>query len=522
MKKLFADQVRDNRKQFKEQGEKHTMEIAALKRANLDTQKLLTNKATPAQTMSDHRSTAHFNAMTKASDTMFNGTPENWPASEHHLLTEAENPTISWNQDITNYQPNQNSKLFNFLERYFDLPDDMTNTLMNDLADAKQIDLVQPASQLFKLHCLKTKLKNCLTTNVTHDIDASMSPGLSHKDGRIYFIKLVSHPFPDKEAHKRIIYEYVLKLEITESNNIRSFTREIRRHIKQYDAISGSEWKKITNHIIRQYQKIDSQPLNTGFNMIIVKGTSASDTKYEWPCILLEWTNITRNDIITRNLWPKPEIAANQELNTMPMHDKPWGTELNSRRSQGTSAKSKTWAESLAKLTTPRPISTAATMDRSTVSYDPYHSTHVFTKVNIDTPKPTDSIWIGFSRVFLPTFWCAKCNSWSSHHEKIHDERIRVKNMKDAQVAKQVEQRKQKKQNHYDPPQKQDRRYGRNDNNKHSNTSYGHDSYQDKHSRNDRGRSPSRDRSNSHTRSPRSPGDNHRNGASFYDDKNKY
>jgi hypothetical protein len=55
-----------------------------------------------------------------------------------------------------------------------------------------------------------------------------------------------------------------------ESNNMESFTREIRRHIKQYDAISGSEWK-ITNHIIRQYQKIDSQPINKGFNVIIVK-----------------------------------------------------------------------------------------------------------------------------------------------------------------------------------------------------------------------------------------------------------
>jgi hypothetical protein len=52
---------------------------------------------------------------------------------------------------------------------------------MNDLADAKQIDIVQPASQLFKLHCLKTKLKNCLTTDLTHDIDASMPPGLSKK-----------------------------------------------------------------------------------------------------------------------------------------------------------------------------------------------------------------------------------------------------------------------------------------------------------------------------------------------------
>jgi hypothetical protein len=203
-----------------------------------------------------------------------------------------------------------------------------------------------------------------------------------------------------------------------------SFTREIRRHIKQYYAISGSEWKKITNHIIRQYQKIDSHPFNTGFNVIIVKGPSASDTKYGWLYILLDWTNSTRQDLITRNLWPRPEIATSQELKTMPMHDKPWGTKLNSCRSQGTAEKSKTWAESSAKLTTPRSISTAATMDRSAVSYDPYLSTHVFKKVNIDAPKPTDNIWIGVSHVFLPTFWCTECNSWSSHHDKIHDERI--------------------------------------------------------------------------------------------------
>jgi hypothetical protein len=175
--------------------------------------------------MNDHRSTSPFNAMTKPSDMLFDGTPENWPAFEHHLLTEAENPTISWNQDITNYQPNENSEPFIFLEIYFDLPDYMTNTLMNELADAKQIDLVQPASQLFKLHCLKIKHKNCLTTDLAHDIDASMPTGLSHKDGRLFFIKLVYHTFTDKEAHKHIIYEYILKLEITESNNMESFTR---------------------------------------------------------------------------------------------------------------------------------------------------------------------------------------------------------------------------------------------------------------------------------------------------------
>jgi hypothetical protein len=206
----------------------------------------------------------------------------------------------------------------------------------------------------------------------------------------------------------------------------------------------------------------------------------------------------------------------------MPMHDNQWGTDVNSWKSHGTTAKSKTWKYSSTKLTTPRSISTTATTYRLTISYDTYLSTHVFTKVNIDAPNPTDNIWIGISQVFLPTFWCSKCDSWSSHHDKIHDKHMRWQNMKDAQMAKQVEYIKQTQKIHYGPPQLQDISYGRNDNNKRSNTAYGRDNYQDIRSQNDRGRSPPRDCSNSHTRSPRSPGDNHRDGATFYDDKNKY
>jgi hypothetical protein len=74
------------------------------------------------------------------------------------------------------------------------------------------------------------------------------------------------------------------------------------------------------------------------------------------------------------------------------MHDKQWGTDINSWKSQGATAKSKTWAGSSTKLTTPRSISTSATADRSKISYDPYLSTHVFTKINIDAPKPTENI----------------------------------------------------------------------------------------------------------------------------------
>jgi hypothetical protein len=118
MKKLFATLAENTQKQLREKGEKQAMEIATMKRANLDTQNLLTTKTTPVQTINDHRTTYHFNAMTKPSEILFDGAPENWPAFEHHLLTEAEKTTISWNQDITNYQPtDETSEPFNFLER---------------------------------------------------------------------------------------------------------------------------------------------------------------------------------------------------------------------------------------------------------------------------------------------------------------------------------------------------------------------------------------------------------------------
>jgi hypothetical protein len=74
------------------------MEITAMKRASMDTQNLLTTKTTPNQKMNEHRMAAHFTAMNKPSEILFDRTPENWPEFEHHLLTEAEKPTIRWNQ----------------------------------------------------------------------------------------------------------------------------------------------------------------------------------------------------------------------------------------------------------------------------------------------------------------------------------------------------------------------------------------------------------------------------------------
>jgi hypothetical protein len=106
--------------------------------------------------------------------------------------------------------------------------------------------------------------------------------------------------------------------------------------------------------------------------MQVVKGPAKTQTKYGWLCTILECTNITRHNLITRNLWPKPETTNNQELNTIPMHDRQWGTERNSWNTTQNTGKAKTWQDSSTKQTTPRSISTATTADRSNISYNPY------------------------------------------------------------------------------------------------------------------------------------------------------
>jgi hypothetical protein len=203
----------------------------------------------------------------------------------------------------------------------------------------------------------------------------------------------------------------------------------------------------------------------------------------------------------------------------MPMHEHKWATERNSWCTTKDTAKMKQWPDSSAKQTTLRSISTATTVDRSNISYDPYRSTHVFTKVNHEAPAPTDNVWIGTSHVLLPTFWCSKCDSLSSHHDNLHDECTRWQAMKNSQLLKQEEYRKQNPQNHYGLPHQPNRSFSRNDNNMRPIYSNDCKNYQEKCSRNDRGRSPSRYCSNSQTHSP---GDNHQNGALFYDDKTKY
>jgi hypothetical protein len=132
---------------------------------------------------------------------------------------------------------------------------------------------------------IENKTQKLPHSDLAHDIETSMPSGLINKYGRIF--KVVSHTFPDKEAHKCIIYEYILKLVIAELNKMEGFQGELRRHIKQYDAIQENEWKNIMNHIIHQYHKIDSAPFQTGLNMQVVTGPTKVQTKYGWLYTLL-------------------------------------------------------------------------------------------------------------------------------------------------------------------------------------------------------------------------------------------
>jgi hypothetical protein len=75
--------------------------------------------------------------------------------------------------------------------------------------------------------------------------------------------------------------------------------------------------------------------------MLVITGPAKPQMKYGWLCTLLEWTNTTHHDLITRNLWPKPETTTSQELNKIPIHDKQWGTYSNSWNTTKNTAKVK-------------------------------------------------------------------------------------------------------------------------------------------------------------------------------------
>jgi hypothetical protein len=99
---------------------------------------------------------------------------------------------------------------------------------------------------------------------------------------------------------------------------------------------------------------------------------------------------------------PAVDIGVNHSKSSGPK----WG-------SYGTSPRSKTIPYSI----------TASSY--TTVSYDITKTSHIFTTANYkDEQKPTYNVWIGISQVHLPTYWCPLYDSWESHPESLHTDRM--------------------------------------------------------------------------------------------------
>jgi hypothetical protein len=77
----------------------------------------------------EYKVAEHFKSTTKASETRFDGKPENWPTFENHLIREAENPTIGWSKDILGFKVVGQQPEINLLESYFDIPEYMISVL---------------------------------------------------------------------------------------------------------------------------------------------------------------------------------------------------------------------------------------------------------------------------------------------------------------------------------------------------------------------------------------------------------
>jgi hypothetical protein len=163
-----------------------------------------------------------------------------------------------------------------------------------------------------------------------------------------------------------------------------------------------------------QYLKINEPSFQAGLNTRIIIGRTGNHY-HKWLLEMIRWMLETRQDLVSRNLWPEIEVTGDVEMTTMPMHQtvgSGWIQNKNSATkwgSAGTSPRSKTI-----------PNSITASSD-TTVSYDITEMNHIFTTGNYkDESKPTDSVWIGISHVHLPTFWCPLYESWENHPESLH------------------------------------------------------------------------------------------------------
>jgi hypothetical protein len=91
---MLADHSKGLKTQMTEQSRKHAPTLEDLKQTQSAIHSLFTQKNTFLSPVQDYNVTVHFTSMTKASDIMFDGKPDNWPIFENQLIREAEKTTI--------------------------------------------------------------------------------------------------------------------------------------------------------------------------------------------------------------------------------------------------------------------------------------------------------------------------------------------------------------------------------------------------------------------------------------------
>jgi hypothetical protein len=214
----------------------------------MTTNNLFTHKS--PSLVHDYKVVKNFKSMAKASYTLFDRKPEIWPTFEDHLIKEAANPTIGWSKDILGFKIMGKGPEINLMESYFDIPKHMIYGLIDELINSKREDINNINSKLYKLNALKTKLRSCLTPTFGYGIEEYMP-----EEDRIFFILIISRTFPDKEANKGIIRNYIMELEI---NQIQIYGIVLTRYPETPETVrnhQGHIMEEITNTIIKQYLK---------------------------------------------------------------------------------------------------------------------------------------------------------------------------------------------------------------------------------------------------------------------------
>jgi hypothetical protein len=89
-KRMLANHDKGMKQQMAEQSIKQAAKLKALKKAQMALRSLLTHKNMSLPLLQDYIISTYFTPMTKPSEILFDGKPENWPTFINHLKSETQ------------------------------------------------------------------------------------------------------------------------------------------------------------------------------------------------------------------------------------------------------------------------------------------------------------------------------------------------------------------------------------------------------------------------------------------------